>query len=196
MLHRDQLDTLACSNLPLCAHTEVPWGSYKAKCFLHSWAEITPSVLQKPAASLDNTSILPALPSSTDGNEICSMNSLESAREDGELPSAGLSSIPASRVPKFTDLTEKRLYSFKEKSHMKRFLSTPAKGALFTMMGNSGSTGFDGLEAGTLNDDDILLESTALEDDQMDYMDKSEICLCVNFQESTGCLGEMWQLDM
>lgn len=182
---KDQLDTLACSNLPLCAHTEVPWGSYKAKCFLHSWAEITPSVSQKRACSLENAPILPALPSSTDGIEVNSMNSLESAREDGELPSAGLSSIPTSRVPKFTDLTEKRHYSFREKSHMKRFLSTPSKGVLFTMMGNSGSTGFDGLEAVSLNDDDFILESAALEDDQMDYMDIGEPV------ESSNCVKVM-----
>lgn len=75
MLHRDQLDTLACSKLPHCAYKEVPWGPHKAKCFLHNWAEITPSVLQKSAASLDNASTLIALPSSADGIEVSPVNS-------------------------------------------------------------------------------------------------------------------------
>lgn len=68
---------------------------------------------------------------------------------------------------------------------MKRFASAAAKGT-FTMLGNSGSTGFEGLEASALNDDDILLESTALADDQMDHIDTGEGWDSVNFQEATG----------
>ncbi|MCO5580346.1 hypothetical protein L7F22_034212 [Adiantum nelumboides] len=188
---RDQLDTLACSKLPLCSYTEVPWGLYKSKCFLQSWIEIFPSGVQKPAACLDASALIP-FASPTDGMEISPVNSLESAREDGELPSAGLLSNAAARVSKFSDLAEKKFFSFKERSHMKHVASTRAMGA-FTMLGDSGSTGFEGAEGGDLNDDDVLLESVGLAESPVDSMITGETQESADFEkvvpawEDCGC---------
>ncbi|KAI5077768.1 hypothetical protein GOP47_0007592 [Adiantum capillus-veneris] len=171
---RDQLDILACSKLPLCSYTEVPWGLYKSKCFLQSWIEILPSGLQKPAACLDDTLTLIPFASATDKMEVSPVNSLESAREDGELPSAGLLSTSAFRGPKFSGFAEKKFFPYKERSHMKHVTSVRAKGA-FTMLGDSGSTGFEGVEGGDLDDDDVLLESAGLAESPIDYMSTGEI---------------------
>lgn len=171
---KDQLDTLTFVKLPRCLHTKVPWGSYKAKCYLHNWVEITPSGLQKAPASIDDASNPVVLASPVEGMEVSPINSLESAREDGELPSAGLTPISSSKGRKYADLMETKVFPIKEKSHMKRFSLAPAKGA-FTMLGNSGSTGFEGPEADILDDENILSETAVFAEGSMDHLVMTEV---------------------
>ncbi|KAH7294866.1 hypothetical protein KP509_27G022600 [Ceratopteris richardii] len=175
---RGQLDTLSNSKLPHCVYIEVPWGPYKSKCFLHSWAEVLRTGLPKPPASLDDAPSLNMVSSSAEGLEISPVNGLESLREDGELPSAAMMLTPASKVPKFSSLMQKKLYSVKERSHAKRVPFTQAKEA-FTMLNNDASVDFKDLGA-LDDDDDMILEFAG---SPMDNTNADDIEESTNFEK-------------
>ena len=151
-------------------YTEIPWGSCKCKCYLQSWAEITPAKVQKAPVSNDDTSIVLSFTSPPDEMEVSPINSLESVREDGELPAAGL--VQASKGSKYADLQGRKRIPVKEKNQIRRFPAATLKGA-FTI-GNSGSTSFQGLETVGLDDEIMLSEAAILAEGSMEDVGVTE----------------------
>ncbi|KAF8410071.1 hypothetical protein HHK36_002593 [Tetracentron sinense] len=91
----EQLDLLMKLKWPMLTYESVPWALHTPSCNLHSWSPIEPS--HNPSSSLSAVAMEQVpVPLDLDmvGGSGMSREEMESAREDGELPSLVLVAAP------------------------------------------------------------------------------------------------------
>lgn len=99
LAYREQLDSLEKLKWPALSHKGVPWASHSPSCNLHSWSLLGFSPNQSPSLpTVEMEQVRERIESGHNRSTDNTNDQLESAKEDGELPSLALAASVANDV--------------------------------------------------------------------------------------------------